>query len=557
MRIYLLAFSISFSILLHAQRTTYKVNVWLQGDADMLHPTNYSSADAGYLLNLMFQTLTEIDPVTQQQVPFLAKALPTIAYDKKAELTSYTYELKPGAKWDNGTSITANDVLFSFKFAKCPAIDDLVQRVYIKGIVDVIKYTNDPLKFTVVTKGKKMIDEYTVGMQYILPEYVYDEAKVLRNYSLEQLDKLENKPLPAELIAYGRKYNSELYQRDPNYIVGSGAYKLNKWVTGQYIELVKKKNWWAENLAATDGTTIFDAYPDTINYVIIVDANAAMLAYKAGYIDVMDGVKARNFSSMRATDSSSSFYSTASHSYSYLGINMKHPILQDVKVRQAIAHIADVDTYIKEISLGMAERTIGPFSPHKKNAYNDTITPYDYNIEKAQKLLAEAGWKDRDNNGILYKKTRGEKVPLELTLLTTWGNETTKNLFDILSRDAEKAGIKINLVQKEWTMFLQSTKIHDFDLYFGAWISSATPDNPRQIWHTSSYNGGSNYTGFGNAETDKLIEDIEQELDAEKRKHLYDKFQVAVHQQVPYVFLSVPQSKIVISNKFEAISSKC
>ncbi len=87
-------------------------------------------------------------------------------------------------------------------------------------------------------------------------------------------------------------------------------------------------------------------------------------------------------------------------------------------------------------------------------------------------------------------------------------------------------------------------------MFYGAWIGSPTPDDPKQIWHTESINGGSNYVYFGNAETDKLIENIRSELNEEIRNDLNRKFQVILHDEVPYIFIWSPKEKIAISKRF-------
>ena len=77
-----------------------------------------------------------------------------------------------------------------------------------------------------------------------------------------------------------------------------------------------------------------------------------------------------------------------------------------------------------------------------------------------------------------------------------------------------------------------------------------TPDDPKQIWHTESINGGSNYVSFGTPETDKLIDEIRGELNEDKRNNLYRQFQVAVHDACPYIFIWSPKERIAISKKF-------
>ena len=97
-------------------------------DTDMLNPTTYQSADAGYYLAQIFQGLWGINPTNLKLEPILAKALPIEEYDSVKGLLKYTCEIRDEAKWDNGTPITAADVIFSLKMFKAPVISNEPKR---------------------------------------------------------------------------------------------------------------------------------------------------------------------------------------------------------------------------------------------------------------------------------------------------------------------------------------------------------------------------------------------------------------------------------------------
>jgi len=192
----------------------------------------------------------------------------------------------------------------------------------------------------------------------------------------------------------------------------------------------------------------------------------------------------------------------------------------------------------------------GPINPYKKGAFNDTITPYDFNIEKAKKLLADAGWKDSNGNGTIDKVINGQLTEFNITFTYNSGNDARRDAGMIFKEAARQAGINVDVVPQEWSIYIDNQKQHNFEMYYGGWIGSTSPDDPKQIWGTESINGGSNYVYFGNAETDKLIEDIRSELNEDKRNDLYRKLQVIIHQQVPYIFIWSPTEKIAISKRF-------
>ncbi len=93
----------------------------------------------------------------------------------------------------------------------------------------------------------------------------------------------------------------------------------------------------------------------------------------------------------------------------------------------------------------------------------------------------------------------------------------------------------------------------DFEVFAGAWAQEPLPDDPKQVWGTeSAAPGGSNRMGFGNAESDRLIEEIRTTLDEDLRNQLLRKFQEILYEAQPGIFMFAPQERIVISKKFDA-----
>jgi peptide/nickel transport system substrate-binding protein len=521
-------------------------------DTDMLNPTNYQSADAGYYISQMFQSLWGTNPKTLEYEPILAKALPIEEYDSVTGLLKYTCEIREEAKWDNGEPITAKDAVFSIKLFKAPVINNEQNRPYFELISDVITYPDNPRKLTIVCNKKYILAKSVAGSFTMIPQYIYDPKHLMDKFSINDINtrfaEVEQDPTMKE---FATEYNSEKYQRDSGYIVGSGPYAFEQWVTGQKIVLKKKKNWWGEKF---NNEYAYQAFPDKLIYQIIKDQTAALTALKGKRLDVMYGIKSKDFVEQLQPNEelkkSFTLSTPLSMAYSYFGINMRNPKFEDVRVRKALAHLTDVDKIIHVIGYDLGTRVNGPINPYKKGAFNDTITPYDFNIEKAKALLAEAGWKDTNGNGTLDKKINGKLTEFNITFTYNAGNDSRRDAALIFKEACRQVGINVDVVPQEWSIYIENQKKHDFEMFYGAWIGSPTPDDPKQIWHTESINGGSNYVYFGNAETDKLIEDIRSELDEEKRNDLYRKFQVKVHDAVPYIFIWSPKEKIAISKRF-------
>ncbi len=267
----------------------------------------------------------------------------------------------------------------------------------------------------------------------------------------------------------------------------------------------------------------------------------------------MSVLSARDFLDLKNNDfvkSRFSFYTPPNFAYSYVGINMRKPILEDVRVRRALAHIVNVDKIIEVIEYGEGERVVGPISKMKSKYYNWDIVPYEYNPDKARELLKEAGAVDTDGDGVLEIKVGSVYQPLKFSIKYNAENQNRAKISQMIKEEARKVGIQIDILPREWSVFLKELKSHDFDLYVGAWISTPLSEDHKQIWHTSSYNGGSNYVGFGNETSDKIIEEIRRELDESKRAILHKRLQEIIHEQVPYIFLYSPRNKLVIHKRF-------
>ncbi|MCB0401762.1 MAG: hypothetical protein KDD41_06740 [Flavobacteriales bacterium] len=520
-------------------------------DAQMLNPVNYSDAGAGYILKNIFYPLLSIDFKTLELVPLVAEARPEIEVTEDNKM-NITYRIRKEATWDDGTPITPKDVEFTLKVIKNPKVDNVNNKPYFEFIEDMVFYDDDPQKFTFKCKDVYILAEVQSGDLPLLPRSIYDPKNLMDGYSIRELtenqEKLASDP---KIIEFAEDFNSEKYQRDKNFIIGCGPYLLDDWQTGQKVVLKKKENWWGDKLKGAG--EYFNINPPQIVYLTINDQTTAKEALIAGEVDVMRGIKAKDFQELLETEKFKANFkdhTPPQMAYTYLGVNVRKPMFSDKRTRQALAHLIDVDKIIDKIALGYGERAIGPIHPAKEKMYNKNLKPYDYSPEKAKALLAEAGWADTDGDGILDNTIQGEKMKFEMNYLYNQGNDTRKAVGLLFQEEARKVGIIVNVISQDWSIFLETTKTHDFDMYYGAWISTPIPNDHKQIYHTSSYNGGSNYTGFGNDETDALIDEIRVTIDEDKRAELNYKFQEILHDECSYLFLYYPLERIAIHKRF-------
>lgn len=541
--------------------TTYKDQVVVHNlsDPEKLHPTNANDANASEIGRYMFQMLLDIDMESSQLVPVLAKEMPTMTLTPDGNGMVINYELKEDAVWDDGKPITARDVEFSYMCIKNPKVDCPAKKPYLDFIVDFKYDETNPKKFSLICDKKYMLWDHSSGnIAWIIPEHLYDPKGIMKGLKLSDFSNPQAIAKSAKTAEeFATEFNSPKYDREANFIFGSGGYKFKSWETNQRIVLERKDNWWASK-HKTEGM-YFEQGPKEIVYETVNDQTTAVTALKSEKLDAMQSIRPSDWVELDKSEKFVSKFNKLTHpdlAYTYLGLHMKDPKFADKRTRQAIAHLVDADKINQTILYGLQKRTVGPILPLHKREYAYDLKPYAYDPELAKKLLAEAGWKDSNNDGTLDKMIDGKSTPLKIIFSYNQGNDVRKNVGLAFQESARQAGIDVEVSSLEWSVLLERMKEHKLDMWYGGWATPTTPSDPIQLWGTEAYsNGGSNYSGWGDATSDKLIADIRTELDVDKRAELYKQFQRKIYDEVPCVFLFTFDQRNAVHKRFTNIKS--
>lgn len=534
-----------------------EVIVHLLGNPDMLHPVNNQGAASTAMMCNIFQRLMYPDHKSLELAPILATSFPdTMTVTDTvtgAQSIHVTYNLRPEAKWDNGEPILASDVVFTHKTVKNPLVDAMAKRSYLNKVQDIITYDDDPLKVTFVCDMYVRAVYSTAAEVPIIPEYHYDPKGLMKEFTIKDLtenaEALKENPT---IKAFAEEFNSSKYQNQPGQIIGSGAYEFKEWKDNIRIVLKKKENWWGDALVAENH--FFEAFPDKILYQLIKDQTAAITALKGEKMDVMRGIRSKDFVELKNSESFNKNFDRKAESmlaYTYLGINNTRKVLSGTKTRLALGYLMDCNSIINDIGYGFGERVIGTVHPTNTKYYNSGITPRAFDPEKAKQLLAEDGWEDIDGDGILDKEFDGEFLPFDIKFTFNSGNDEREAIGKMLKEEARKVGITITVIEQEWSIFIDNQTKHDFDICIGSWILEVAPDDPSQLFHQESANGGSNYPGWGNTYSDSIIEEIGRTLDENKARELWFELQQVMHDDPPYIFSHAPKNKLAIHRRFD------
>lgn len=551
--LYFLLFILLTLLTISCKKTTNNVLVvQLISEPEDMHPANGASAVRAEINLYTNLSLLRVNYKTGELLPCLVTTLPVISTDG----LKYTYVLKNKMTWDDSSTITANDILFTTKASKCLYTNNPGFKPYWENIQDIIPDASNNLKFTIVMKRPYILNTWFWTDFPIMQEGFYDKNRILAKYSNAQLTDsvfLKSKP---DVKKWADEFNSPKYSSDPQFMSGAGPYKIAKWDKGISITLKKKKNHWTENYP-NDWYCL--ANPDKIIFKLNSNNSSAMLELKNGLIDVSTVIDYASFTKLEKDENFKKNYIMKladTYNYTYVAMNVKpdgkkhKKLFIDVAVRKAMALLTPYEQINKTLYENHNKRMIGPISPNKPD-FNSDLKPLIYNPEQAKILLKEAGWADTDNDQVLDKLIDGEKVKFELNINFITGSKVWEDLAKQLAESMSKANIYAMLNPLDYNGFVSAATSHNFDMSIGAWQSSAPPEDFSQLWHSSSWkSNGLNFTGFGNAQSDALIDSINISVDEQKRIKLSKRFQKLVYDEQPYIFMFTQTRRVIVSKKW-------
>ncbi len=532
------------------------LKIQLKSDPQKLHPMVSPTSLAREVYQYIFLPLAEFHPTTLELEPILIKEVndgTSIEEGPYKGGIRFSFELREDAKWSDGEPVKVEDYAFTVKAANHPKVNAPGWRTYLKEISEVVQDVENPRKFDVIMAKDYMLAKETAVTIQVYPSHIYDPKGILKDISIEDLKSesvyanLEAKD--SSLIQFAQEFNSTKFTRET--VVGCGPYALAEWESDQYLVLENQKEYWGDQYP---DNPFLQSFPRQIQFQIIKDPTSALTLLKSGELDVLNNISSINFKELKEDidfKDQFEYFSPSLIRYLYIGLNNRREGLSDKTVRRALAHLIDVDGIIKTLEYGLGQRTVGHFNPNK-SYYNNSLDLIDYNLDKANQLLDDSGWKDSDGNGIRDKEIDGKQVELSFEILISKA-ELGRKVSLMFQESAAKAGVKIDLIQKQYRVILSDhLQKHDFDMATLVNTADAAPVDAFDKWHSSNrIIGRNNYFGLNNLEADELMEKIRLEKNKESRNQLYFKLQEIMYEEQPVIFLYCPVEKIAVSKKFK------
>ena len=526
------------------------VSIRASQDPENLNPVNYNSALSSEIINLLYQSLLTIDPESKQIKPLLAVDLPLVT--KSDSQSVFTFRIHPAARWADNKIVSGEDVAFSLKLLRGPLLNNQRTAERFFFIKDIELDERDKSVIRLICDKYNSEMDLMTGDFAVLPRHLVDPKGLLTSFSFKELtlkyDSLADNPKIKEFAEW---FNSDRFTRNKQFLKGSGGYELDAWNTGQFVRLKKKQNWWGDKPKVAN--SFLKAHPERITYHIIPENATALMQLRSQQLDVYPSLPITAYQQLAQDKSFTqhyNLYTPESYYFSYMGLNGRSLKFEDVRTRQALAYLLDVDLLIKATQSGFATRTVGPVIPSDNRFYNSAIKPYTYNLEKAKALLSAAGWEKKEDSW--QKRLNGEWVPLTINLNYKAGDTELQNIALIFKQAAAKANIPVNIEPMEGLLLTNKLKSHDFDMFI-RWLSgNQFVFNYKTILHTeSATEGGGNYTGFGTPESDQLIDLINETSDLREKAKLLKEFQAILHEQSNLIFLYFSKERIAVHNRFK------
>lgn len=440
-------------------------------EPETLDPAIITGVPESRLIRALYEGLTTQDPATLAIKPGVAES-----WEVSPDGLTYTFHLRKDAKWSNGDPVTAEDFDFAYRRALVPetAAQYAYQLFYIAGAED---FNAGKLKDWAQV-GVKVVDPYTIVLTLRARTAFWLELCAFQTLS----------PVNRKCIdTWGDDWVK------PGKIVTNGAFVPTEWRMQDRITLEKNPYYWDKE----------NVHLDRIRILPVDQANAAINLYETRGVEFMEEstVPRPLLDVLLKRDDM--------HRAPYLGTyfvrcNVTKPPFTDVRVRKAFAMAIDGQAIVEHITKG-GELPAHTYVPPGLPGYAGP-KGLAFDVEAARALLAEAGFPG------------GRGFPHVSYLYNTSQNH--KDIAEVLQAQWEKnLGVKVELVNQEWKVYLNSQRKLDYQLSRSAWIGDyADPNTFLDMFVTG---GGNNNTGWSNAEYDAAIRAAADEADPARRMEIF------------------------------------
>jgi peptide/nickel transport system substrate-binding protein len=455
-----------------------------------------------------FNTITNSAQYTNELMNY-ALFTPIVQYDENLQVrpwlaeswelqgdTAIVFRLRPDVRWHDGQPVTAEDVAFTFELAKVPETASLLGAAFLADVAEA-----------------EVVDSLTIRFRFARPH-----AQALEDFWWAPMPKhLLDGIEPAEL-------RNAQFNRAP---VGSGPFRLAEWRANERLVLEPNPDFPAE-LGGPPAA-------DRIVLRIIPEASTLLTELFTGGVHVDIDVTPDQASSIGERDDVL-LHAFPGRTVYYIGWNTARAPFDDARVRRALAHALNRQQIIDALLRGhgaVATSTIPPWHP----LYPGDVEPLPYDTAAAGVLLAEAGWVDRDGNGI---RENAEGQPLRFQLLSS-DDALRRSVVEVVQSQLRGAGVQVDVRVIEFQTMLQQHRNREFDAVLTNWVidNFQVASSPFSLFHSSQADvpRSANRSSVRNAQLDALIDEGRAATDAGDQSRIWREFTQVIQEEQPLTFM--------------------
>lgn len=486
------------------------------------NPLIAKTTDSVNFLSLIYEGLVGYDSDL--------KKIPKLASDWQVSEDGrlWTFNIRKDAKWHDGTSITAEDVIFTYNILK----EGVLNSVYQYNIFD-----ND----NILEIGLKNNDKYSLFVRLAEPSSklldIFTFPVISKDYyeSVENIIKIQKDLTKAPLGTGPYKVAEEYFSEDQESII-----------------LVRNEDWWGRR-----------PYIDKIIGKIYANKEEARKAFIQGELDLVDTMIV--YVNNKSVEEDTKLYRFMTNYYEFLGLNSESELIKDPKIRKALAYAIDRREIISKVYLNNAQTVDVPI-PSNHWLYDNAYRLYDYDIDRAKRLLKEAGWQDLDGDGILDKTVDNQKIELKIKLVSNSGNDLRRDVLSLIKSHLELVGFKVETqIADMETIAKDLLATNQFDaLLTGYYLDNALDlsfaFHSREIVEIDDIEDldeidsiPNNFIKYRNSELDSLLDLASHSYDLNELSAVYQNIQDHMTRELPIISLYFRTGSLLVNPKLYGI----
>ena len=460
--------------------------VQLGPNPETLDPALNSAVDGANTIITIFEPLLLIDE-NNDVIPGQAES-----YDVSEDGLTWTFHMRDGLKWSDGSDLTAKDFEYSIKRLADPDTAAPYAETAVGMIAGFDEAQGNPDPET----GETTTDPNPDALQVTASEDGKTLTIVL-SYPCSYFDKLAAFAALSPVQEATVEANGDAWCTSPDTFVCNGPYMITDWTPSERIVLSKNPNY----VGGWDSSKIVS---DTITLLLIEDASAAYAAYNTGEAQLIKTVPTDEIPSLTKAEDGGDFYVGSMLGTYYISLNDQREPFTDVRVRKALSLAIDRDYVANVIMQGTYSPAYNMVGPGIVDAEEGTMfidnanggepyisEDYEANLEEAKSLLAEAGYPNGEGFPTITYSANEDSyhIPVAEYLQSVWKDEL---------------GITMNINKVEWASFLPLRRAGDYDISRNGWVMDYNDaSNMLELFTTGN---GNNDGKYSNPEFDAAIE---------------------------------------------------